>query len=118
MSFRDFLNPLEQMLYRSRFARKVANVVLGEPRMSIEHLELGRAQMWVSEDEVVGFAVTVVSGNVWITQDGNLQDALLAPGESHHCADSRKVVIQALEPSVVRIAQAVESSRLIKHQTN
>ena|SRR5438874_1397592 len=118
MSFRDFLNPLEQMLYRSRFARKVANVVLGEPRMSIVEIELRRAQLWVSEDVIVGFAVTVVSGNVWITQDGNLQDALLAPGDSLQCADSSTVVIQALEPSVVRIAQAVESSRRIKHQTN
>jgi len=118
MSFRDFLNPLEQMLYRSRFARKVANVVHGEPRMSIVEIELRRAQLWVSEDVIVGFAVTVVSGNVWITQDGNLQDALLAPGESHQCADGGTIVIQALEPSVVRIAQAIESSGLIKHQTN
>jgi hypothetical protein len=118
MSFRDLLNPLEQMLYRSRFARKVAYVVLGEPRMCIEHLELRRAQLWVSEDLVVGFDVTVVSGNVWITQDGNLQDALLAPGENHQCADGGTIVIQALEPSVVRIARAVESSCLRKHQTN
>jgi hypothetical protein len=86
--------------------------------MSIVHVELRRAQLWVSEDVIVGFAVTVVSGNVWITQDGNLQDALLAPGESHHCADGGTVVIQALEQSVVRIAQAIESSRLIKQQAN
>lgn len=118
MSFRDLLNPLEQMLSRSVFGRKVANVVLGEPRMCITMLELRRAQLWVSEDVAVGFDVTVVSGNVWLTQDGNLQDSLLAPGERIQFMPRGTVVIQALEPSVVRIAQVLESSRLGTHQTN
>ena len=118
MSLRDLLNPLEQMLCRSRFARKVASVVLGEPRMRIVLLELRRAELWVSEDVAVAFDVTVVSGNVWLTQDGNLQDSLLAPGERLQFLAGGTVVIQALEPSVVRIAQVLESSPLRAQQTN
>ena len=51
--------------------------------------------------------VRCVTGNVWISQEGNPNDIVLAPGEQFVPARAGKVVIQALSnDAAVRLASA------------
>ena len=52
----------------------------------------------------LGCRIDCLEGTLWITQDGDVRDTLLSAGE-HHIARSRpRLIVQALEPGVVRIA--------------
>lgn len=43
------------------------------------------------------------SGSLWITQDRDLQDAVLDPGHSLTLAAGRRAIVYALEPSTLRV---------------
>ena len=47
-----------------------------------------------------------LSGVVWITQQGDLRDLFLAPGESLRLLPRGRTLVTALEPSLVRIVDA------------
>lgn len=52
----------------------------------------------------LGCRIECLEGTLWITQDGDLRDTCLSAGE-HHIADRRpRLIVQALEAGVVRIA--------------
>ncbi|WP_439519896.1 DUF2917 domain-containing protein [Hydrogenophaga sp.] len=52
----------------------------------------------------LGCRIDCIQGGVWITQDSDERDTLLSAGE-HHVADRRtRLIVQALEAGVVRIA--------------
>jgi len=52
----------------------------------------------------LGCRIDCLQGGLWITQDGDSRDTLLSAGE-HHIADGRtRLIVQALEAGVVRIA--------------
>ena len=47
--------------------------------------------------------LTCRSGSLWITQDNDLRDIVLAPGESFAAAGGRKVIAYALEPATFTV---------------
>lgn len=52
----------------------------------------------------LGCRIDCIEGTLWITQDGDSRDTVLSAGE-HHVADRRpRLIVQALESGVVRIA--------------
>jgi hypothetical protein len=52
----------------------------------------------------LGARIDCIHGWIWITQDGDARDTLLVAGE-HHVVDGRtRLIVQALEDGVVRIA--------------
>lgn len=52
----------------------------------------------------LGCRIDCIEGTLWITQDGDPRDTFLSAGE-HHVADRRpRLIVQALEAGVVRIA--------------
>jgi Protein of unknown function (DUF2917) len=52
----------------------------------------------------LGCRIDCLEGTLWITQDGDPRDTLLSAGE-HHVADrGPRLIVQALEAGVVRIA--------------
>jgi hypothetical protein len=52
----------------------------------------------------LGCRIDCIAGSLWITRDGDPRDTLLSAGE-HHVAEGRpRLIVQALEAGVVRIA--------------
>lgn len=45
--------------------------------------------------------VTCVQGSLWVTQDGDLEDTVLAAGETHSCRPGARTVVQALRASTL-----------------
>lgn len=46
------------------------------------------------------------SGVVWVTQDGERRDLVLSAGESAEIGDRALVLVQAFEPSLIRVQAA------------
>lgn len=70
-------------------------------RLSIEAGELVRLP------QPAGATVAVVSGSVWLTQDHDLRDIVLSPGDSFEIGGSELVLITALEEARVALLPAV-----------
>ena len=49
--------------------------------------------------------IDCIKGRVWITQEGDSRDLILKGGESDKTAGRGLVLIESLEPAVVRIIQ-------------
>ncbi len=58
-----------------------------------------------------GVRVASQSGTVWITQDGDLRDIVLAPGQSVVLERSTPTIVQAIEPALITIADPVPVRR-------
>lgn len=48
-----------------------------------------------------GFVVDCVEGELWITADGAAGDSIIRAGERLRLANSRRVVVSALRPTVI-----------------
>jgi hypothetical protein len=68
---------------------------------STEPLSPG-ATRWV--DEPLGRRVTCESGVLWLCFDGEPQDIVLEPGDTHLSTQRSALSIHALSPSTVRLA--------------
>jgi hypothetical protein len=60
------------------------------------------ATTWV--DQPLGRRVTCHSGVLWLCFDGEPQDIVLEPGQTHLCTQRSVLSIHALSPSTVRLA--------------
>ncbi len=47
-----------------------------------------------------------LEGEVWLTRDGDIEDYILGPGKTFLARRSDQVMVQALQPSRVRLAPA------------
>ena len=54
--------------------------------------------------------IVCLSGVVWITQQGDLRDLFLAPGESLELLPRGRTLVTALEPALVRLVDAGTAS--------
>src|SRR5262245_7438526 len=50
-----------------------------------------------------GAEVKVLTGQVWLTMDGDLRDIFLAPGDAHRIGRDGLTIINAVEPSLVHV---------------
>ena len=69
-----------------------------EPNVSLNK----GATTWVAQP--FGQRVTCESGSLWLCYDGEAQDIVLEPGETHLCARRSALSIHALSLSVARLA--------------
>ncbi len=54
--------------------------------------------------DAAGLDVECRSGSVWVTQDGELRDLVLAPGEHFHGDSRRRALVSALEASCIAVS--------------
>jgi hypothetical protein len=61
-----------------------------------ERVALAAGELWAGTSRAKCLLVFCVSGQVWLTQAGEMRDVMLAAGELFVCKGGRKVVVQAL----------------------
>lgn len=54
-----------------------------------------------------GTKIVVESGEVWVTEESNREDLVLGAGDEHFFTGRRKIVLEALEQSLVKIQPQV-----------
>lgn len=59
-----------------------------------------------------GATVGCVSGTLWITRDGSWHDVVLQPGQVYRVADTARVLVCGLGPSVARVSVPARSTRV------
>lgn len=66
------------------------------------NISLG-ARRAMSLNDAAGALVACVTGQVWLTMDGDRRDIFLAPGEAHSIERGGLTLINAIEASVVHV---------------
>lgn len=64
-----------------------------------------------------GWRIECVSGCAWITQDGDLHDTVVAPGQCHVVQGPARLLLQALDDCTLRIRPDANRlpTRLVSH---
>lgn len=77
-----------------------------EPQMQIglrqANIALG-AHHAMALTDAAGAEVQVLTGQVWLTTDGDIRDVVLQPGDAHAIGRDGLTIINAFEPSVVHV---------------
>ena len=55
-------------------------------------------------NDVHGLDIELLSGSLWITQDGDIEDYVLGPGQRFHVRRQGATVLHALKESSIRVA--------------
>ena len=64
-----------------------------------------------------GWRIECLSGCAWITQEGDPQDTLLGPGQSHVARHPARLLLQALDDCALRLQPDPDRmpTRLVSH---
>ena len=71
-------------------------------------VELRKGELWRLENDVRGLSVVCMEGMLWITQEGDLKDYVLAPGQRFVVARRGSVVVGACTDARLRVAPPIE----------
>jgi DUF2917 family protein len=61
------------------------------------------ARRMMALTDAEGAEVKVLTGQVWLTTDGDLRDFFLTPGDAHRIGRDGLTIINAFEPSLVHV---------------
>lgn len=75
-------------------------------------LDLSRSQTWSAGVGHAGMRVEVLSGEVWVTREGNPLDHVLGAGEVMESRKRGKLVVLALSPA--RLAVTAKAKRVVQ----
>ncbi|MFZ2096366.1 MAG: DUF2917 domain-containing protein [Anaerolineales bacterium] len=64
---------------------------------TITDISLDKHKLWNLEGDRRGDVISCLSGNLWITQEGDLKDYVLEAGQNFWVTRQGTVVVQALE---------------------
>jgi hypothetical protein len=93
-------------------------------RLELQHsvlcLEAGQV---LSLDGAEGTILAPQGGTVWVTEEGDVRDHIVEPGQTLRIAQAGRAVVQAMQPASVSLHQAqsrdndaqVDSSYLLQH---
>ena len=68
------------------------------------------ADQFLKLEGAVGVRISSRRGTVWITQDGDLRDVVLRPGEAFVIEREGPSIVQALEPAELAIVEPKQAS--------
>jgi hypothetical protein len=84
---------------------------LRRPRRDALDLGLERDETWSGEVRAPWVEVRCLQGTVWVTVEGDVEDRVLAAGESFVRARPGRVAMMALAPARVRVRGFSEDRR-------
>jgi hypothetical protein len=70
------------------------------PDTAIFRLETGQV---ISLDDAWGTLIRTRAGTVWVTEEGDIDDHIVGPGDARIVAHDGRTVVQALAPSWISI---------------
>src|SRR4051794_24579515 len=105
-----------QRMRRSRLSATAEAVILHAPGSSIKEqdmelsvqapvLALAAGEV-VTLDDARGVRIQARSGSVWVTEEANLRDHILGPGDALVVTWAGRTLIQAMKPSWVALGDA------------
>lgn len=59
----------------------------------------------VTLDDARGIRIHARTGSVWVTEEANLRDHVVGPGETHIVSRGGRTLIQALQPSWIALGE-------------
>ena len=69
---------------------------------TITEITLPKHKMWKIEGDRRGDVISCVSGNLWITQEGDRKDYVVENGRNFWVTKPGTVVVQALDDSIIK----------------
>jgi hypothetical protein len=70
-------------------------------------LYLGNGEV-LTLDDAQGVRIGARTGTVWVTQEGHIEDDIIAPGDAVLVANGGRTLVQALKPAWITIQPANE----------
>lgn len=64
----------------------------------------------LSLDDVEGLRILARSGTVWVTEEGNLHDHIVGPGDTLIVAHPGRTVVQAIDPAWISLAAGLRAA--------
>jgi hypothetical protein len=74
--------------------------MIATPEAALLRLETGQV---ISLDDASGTRIRTRLGTVWVTEEGDLDDHIVGPGDARVVAHGGRTVVQALSPSWISI---------------
>lgn len=91
----------------SSMSRHRLGVLVGEPAGSELELDLNKGHFYRIKNHRSLCIITCQNGAIWITQENDQQDYVLAKGELHIIAQKGLVLIEALRDSSIKIKKCI-----------
>jgi hypothetical protein len=66
---------------------------------------LHQAKVWKQDGDLRGETIACLQGRLWVTQEGDLNDYVIYPGESFWVTRPGTVVVQALEDGLFKFSR-------------
>jgi hypothetical protein len=89
---------------------------------TLTDINLAKHKLWEIEGDRRGDLINCLSGTLWITQEGDMRDYILEPGQNFWVTKPGVVLVQALESSKFKyslneVLNHVETTTQPIHQT-
>ena len=106
MNWPAIIDAFKQMLARTRFAAEVSQALQDELPSRGILVRIKAGELWISNGLRLPLHISVITGSIWLTQEGDPRDVLLRAGQTYESSSAGKVVLQALRSGYVRIVAA------------
>ncbi|MBK7766120.1 MAG: DUF2917 domain-containing protein [Sulfuritalea sp.] len=97
--------------HRALFARTPAKALAADATEFLEGINVGREtglDQALAKDQLLALpdgdaTLLCLAGELWLTRNGDIEDYLLSPGQSFAVRRGDRAVVQALQPSRMRL---------------
>src|SRR4051794_31239386 len=103
MNWPAIIDVFKHMLVHTRFAAQVSQALQDELPARGMLVRIKSEELWISDGLRLPLHISVITGSIWLTQEGDARDILLRAGQSYASSSAGKVVLQALRAGYVRI---------------
>jgi hypothetical protein len=76
-----------------------------DTRALTNEISLHKAGLWHAEGDLRGEQITCIAGQLWVTQENDLNDYVLNPGEVFWITRTGKILVQALKDGDFRFSR-------------
>jgi hypothetical protein len=75
----------------------------------VAEVSLCQTKIWQQDGDLRGETIACLQGRLWVTQEGDLNDYVLYPGESFWITRPGTVIVQALDDGIFKFSRFAQS---------